>query len=543
MRGDTIRFSLRTKVILISLLVILGLAFRFPITPHEIGWDSFAVHLMANSVSEFGYAKWWIHPTSIAGSYPYSTSASAVPFLLSGISQGTNIDMESTILLYSMILGIFCFFGAYLMAGALWNNDIFKLLVAFVFFTSLGIITKTTWTGHARTLFIIALPLFIYLLLRTRTFKIRFSILTFVIFVLLFVTHHFIYFIIPVIISYLIIGMFYKAGKYIKSIRIPNNFANFAMLASFLIMFSIPYFNRSIWWTDPELIRSASEGASSIYVWISNVMLKGYVRYIGILIIFVVGGYTYLIFKRNKRFEEWFLLMCLAGLAPFLYIPTYMKWFILPFASLLIGIALTNIAITKTGAKKKKYRTIFIIILLLSSIIFTGYYQHLHFLNDPDPRTRYMEERTYVGGLWIKDNIDKDKNMIAEGYISNRVFSISEVPTLTDTNAANLAYDFVDPQKIEVRQIYPFTSVEFYFRDPYKSVNRTVDTKTEWAVGAIARSDINDRHSWAYRLTSLFNLSYCVENKDFQTTFTRSVQQTKDNIYDNGKIRIWNLAK
>jgi len=355
MREDSIRFSARTKVILFSLLVILGLVFRFPTTPHEIGWDSFAVHLMANSVSEFGYAKWWLHPASIIGSYPYSTSPSAVPFLLSGISQCTGMDTEKVILLYSMFLGIFSIFGAYLMAGAIWNNDIFKFLVTFVFSASQGIITFSTWTANARTLFVISLPLFIYLLLKTRAFKVRFSILTFIILMLLLTTHHYIYFTIPIIISYLIIVTIYTSGKYIKSIKIPENFANIAMLASFLIIFSIPYFYRDIWWGDPQVIRTALKGVSSgsIYVWISDVMLPSYIRYVGFLIIFVVGGYISLVFKQNKRFEEWVLLASLAGLTPFLYIATYTKWFVSPFASLLIGTALTNIAIA--GMRKEPH--------------------------------------------------------------------------------------------------------------------------------------------------------------------------------------------
>lgn len=530
------QFSVRTKVILIGLLVLLGLVFRFPTTPHEIGWDSFAVHLMANSVSEFGYAKWWLHPTSIMGSYPYSTTPSAVAFILSGITQCINIDMESTILLYSMILGIFSIFAVYLMAGVIWNNDIFKFLAAFVFSASQGIITKTTWTGHSRTLFIIALPLFIYLLLSTRTFKVRFGVLTFIVFVLFSVTHHFTYFVIPIIIGYLVIVMFYTAGKYFKSIRIPENFANFAMLGCFLIMFVASYFNRSLWWSDPAFLRS--EGASSVYVWLSDVMLEQYVRYIGVLIILVVSGYIYLVFKRNKRFEEWVLLMCIAGLAPLLYIATYAKWFVLPFACLLIGIALTNIV--GTEAKKKKYRTTFVIILLLSSIIFTGYYQYLHFLNDPDPHTRYLEERTYVGGLWMKDNIDKNKNMISDNYIGHRVFSTSEVPTLTGVAAADLAYGFVDPGELEVEQFYSPYSVDFYFKDPYDAINDTY-THTDWHVNQILMGDINDHGGRAYRFTQRFNLSYYIENKDIRKRLSQSVQQTKDCFYDNGKICVWDL--
>lgn len=533
------KFSLKTKVILFGLLVLLGLIFRYPTTPHEIGWDSFSVHLMANSVSEFGYAKWWLHPTSITGSYPYSTSPSAVPFVLSGISQCTSMDTEKVIFLYSIFLGLFAIFGAYLMAGAIWDNDIFTFLVAIVFSTAQGMVTFSTWTAHARTLFVIMLPLFIYLLLKTRTFKVRCGILTFIILALLLVTHHYIYFTIPLLMSFFIIAIFYKFGEHIKAIKIPENFANFAMLGCFLIMFSIGYFDRSLWWSDPEMFRSASEGSSSIYVWISNMMLMGYVRYIGFLIIFTVSGYIYLILKRNKQFEEWVLLLCLACLAPLLYIVTYVKWFIIPFVSLLVGIALTNIAIVKTHTQKRKnVPSLVLITILVLSISFTGYYQYLHFLNDPSPRTRYMEERTYAGGLWMKDNIDKDKNMIAGAYIPHRLFAISEVPTLTGVGAADLAYGFVEPGKIEVKQIYSPTSLGYYRHDPYRTVNHSY---TNWHVSHILDSNFNDRMSWAYRSIHEFRLSYSAENIVFGNVFARSIQQTENCFYENGKIRIWSL--
>jgi len=525
------KFSKRVILTLFALLILLNIILRYPATPHEIGADSFGVHVMANAISTFGYAGWWIHPASIIGSYPYSTSPSAVPFLLSGISQCSNMDTESVILLYSMILGVFSIFAAYLMAGAIWNNDIFKFLVAFVFSTCSGIVTYSTWTANARTLFVISLPLFIYLLLKTRTFKARFGILTFIVLMLLFVTHHLIYFAIPIILSYFVVVMLYKLGKQIKSIKIPENFANIAMLAGFLIVFSIPLFTRSFVEIDPATRRSGSE--QYVLVFIQN-----YIRYIGILIILVVSGYIYLLLKRNKKVEEWFLLLCLTGLAPFLSILTYMKWFVLPFACLLIGISITNIAKASTS-QKRKYAAFFVVILLLFSVSFTGYYQYLHFLNDPNPYKRYMEERTYVGALWIKDNVNIDKNMIIESYITHKVFSISEVPTLTGIGAADLAYGFVDPKKLEIKQVRSPFSVKFYFLDPYKVINHSL---TASYTRKISNSDINAAYkNWGIRSIPRFNLSYYVENKDISNTFTRSVQQTKDNVYDNGKIRVWRL--
>ena len=533
------QFLLRTKAILMGLLILLVVVFRYPTTPHEIGADSFAVHLMANSISEFGFAKWWIHPASIIGSYPYSTTPSAVPFFLSGISQCTGMDMELVILLYSMVLGLFSIFVAYLMAGAIWNNNIFKFLTAFVFSTSQGIVTFSTWTANARTLSIIMLPLFIYMLLRTRVFKVRFYILTLFILVLLLVTHHYVYLIVPIMLSYFIIVGVYYIGKHIESIKIPENLPNFAMLAGLVIMFSVPFFVPTLMKTDPSLVRI---GGDRYVLWILY-MLESYTRYIGVLIVLSVSGYIYLLLKRNKKFGEWFLLLCLAGLAPLVYTITYMKWFVLSFTSLLIGVAITNVATVgmqeQTHITKRKYATTFVVILLLFSTIFTGYYQYLHFLNDPDPRTRHMEDKTYIGALWIKDNIDKDKNMIvSSGYMPHRVFSISEVPTLTGVGAADLAYGLVDPNKLEITQIHSPLSVAFYLHDPYKLVNQS---STAWYTAAIARTDINDRRSWAYRLTSRFDLSYCVEDMNRPFIFTRSLQQTKNNLYENGKIRVWRL--
>ena len=532
------RLPLRTKAILMGLLVLLAVVFRYPTTPHEIGWDSFTVHLMANSISEFGYARWWIHPASIIGSYPYSGSASAVPFFLSGISQCTGMDVELVVLLYSMVLGIFSVFAAYLMAGAIWDNDIFKFLTAFVFSTSQGAVTFTTWTANARTLFIMMLPLFIYMLLRTRVFKARFCILTLFMLVLLLVTHHYIYFTVPIVLSYFVIIVVYSVGKHIKSIEIPENLANFAMFAGLLIMLAIPFFTRTLMETDPGMGRSGG----GRYAWIFY-MLQNYTRYTGVLIVFAASGYIYLVLKRNKKFGDWFLLLCLASLAPLLYAITYMKWFVMSFTSLLISIAITNVTTVgmqeQTHTMKRKYATSFVVILLLFSTIFVGYYQYLHFLNDPDPRTRYMEDRTHIGALWMNGAIDKDKNMIvASGYIPHRVASISKVPTLTGVGPADLAWGFVDQDKLEVKQLYPYTSVEFYVHDPYIKVNHTM---TDWYAAAIAKTDINDHNSYAYHLTSRFNLSYCVEDMEHPTIFTWSLQQTKNNLYDNGKIRIWHL--
>jgi len=526
------RFTKRIKFTLWMGLIALNVILRLPTTPHEIGWDSFTIHILANSVSAFGEARWWANPLSIGGFYPLSY-ASAVPFILSGISQLTGIDMEWTIWLFCVIIGLFSAFTAYLLAGAIWNNDIFKFLVALGYSTSQGILSFTTWTVTTRGFFIVIAPLFIYTLLKCRTSAVRYGIFTFILFILLTVTHHLFYFTIPLLISYFVVVAFHKLGNHIKSIRIPENFINTALLASFFVMVSIPFFTREVWTTDPSLVRM---GINSRYAAISP-MLISYVRYIGPLIFFVIGGYFYILLKRGKRFEEWFLLVASISLAPFLYMPTYTTWFIVLFAFLLIGIGLSNVAVIRAYTQKKKYIVLLIVVLLLFSASFNGYYQFMHFLSEPKSYwcERYMEDATYVGGLWIRDNINKNL-FWNNGYIGERAFAISEVPTLL-SGAVGLTYGFANISELNITKNSPL-STEFYEDGPYVKTPGT--PYTLGYINALGMSEIDSRTG--KRLISKYSLSYVIEDEDIRdNVFIRSVHPVKNNVYNNGKIRIWCL--
>ena len=48
-------FSKKMKIILFILLIILNLVIRIPFYPHEQGSDSFVIHILGNSISEFGH--------------------------------------------------------------------------------------------------------------------------------------------------------------------------------------------------------------------------------------------------------------------------------------------------------------------------------------------------------------------------------------------------------------------------------------------------------------------------------------------------------
>ena len=204
-------FSRRTKFMLIGLLAMLNIILRFQVVQNEIGWDSFVMHIMANSLTEYGYARWWLHPLSVFGLYPASYT-STLHFLLSGIEQTTGLEMRWVIFLYCVFFGLVSMFTAYLMAGEIIDDDLFKFLVAFGFSTSPAVVGYTTWTIAARNLLVVLAPLLVYLLLKCRT-SIRYVPLTVLFAIFLFATHHLFYFLIPAFFSVVILALAVKLRK------------------------------------------------------------------------------------------------------------------------------------------------------------------------------------------------------------------------------------------------------------------------------------------------------------------------------------------
>jgi hypothetical protein len=516
------KFSKRTTCGLLALLVILNIILRLPLTSHEIGWDSFSIHALANSISTFGEARWWAHPASIGGFYPYST-ASAVPFLLSGISQCTGIDMEWTIWLFCVLIGVFSAFTAYLMAGAIWDNDLFKFLVAFGFSISEGVLYFTTWTVSVRGLFVVLLPLFVYLLLKTRSSIVRYSALTIILVIVLTVTHHLVHFVIPIVASYFVVTIYDKLKCYVGFIKVPHSFVSIGLLICFLGLFAMILLNRSF-------ILGTSR-------YILDDMIMTYTRFIGFLIIFVIGGFIYLVFKTDKSFGEWFLLITLLSLVPVIGNAIYTKWVVISFAFLLVGFGLTNVV---KRYNKRKSAVIVIVIVLLLSVCMTGYYQAWHYYVGKDPHTywsRFPSEATYEGAIWAKGNIDG--NMIGHGGMTfGRLFALSGVPTFSGSRACDLAYGFVNITSLNITRI-PL-SMEWFEEEPYVITSKT-HTGTEWYISYIRVVDVNTR--WAQNFFSKHRIAYIIENKDvYGGIFIRSIHRDKDCVYDNGKICFWKLG-
>lgn len=511
---------------------------RIPITPHEIGSDSFVTHSIANSISSSGYAKWWIHPLSIVGFYLYST-ASALPFYLSGASQSMNLDMEWTIWVVLLSFGIFSAFTAYLMAGAIKDVEIFKFITAFVYSTSLGILIFTTWNASARGLFMVLLPLFIYFLIKYRFSELKYGILTGILFLLLMATHNIIFLVIPIIISFGIIMIINHLMSNSKNIAMavpitirnskPSNIFRGAIL---LIIFTIVFVLTFIMLSDKIGIQTYTTTVNSTYMWFLLTILS-YVRYIGILIVFAIGGFIFLLFKHDKTFEELFLILVMFSLTPILPLATYGKFFILPVAALLISIGIMNLI--TISEKRKTALFLMIILFVLSACVSTFYQFGRTDIGQSQQSEFWASDSTFEAAMWIKTNTNKpiytDNNLL-----SRRILAYSDAPMLSETNIINFIQNISYKESLEVVMRSPF-SVEFYGRGPYKK-EIGPDLIYNW----YKLRNVECDGKWGKRIIPMFDLNYYIKDENYASTiFSRSVYKQDNKLFDNGKVSVWDL--
>jgi hypothetical protein len=574
------KLSKSINYLLIGFLVMLNIIIRYPTTPHEIGFDSFFIHGLANSISTFGYAKWIIHPLSFFGLYPLSYP-SAVPTILSIVSQASSLDIEYVILLFGFVLGILGMFGAYIMALKIRKDYLFAFLVSFAFSLSPVFIEFTRWTISTRNLFVALLPLFIWSLLCYQSKnqgKWKYLLLAIILLVILGSTHRMFLLIPLVIIAYFVtIGI-----QFIKNLSLEKKalskkhntlymkhklterkaFLISVMLFvfAFLIQFSNISFYRNIWW---QYQTGTFLGATSPPILILNMSIN-YVGRIGILLFFGLIGFIFLLRKRNKDFGELFVLVALLFLTSISALGLYVSLFILPFTSVLIAIGLqemigviehsvrTNKLKDKTiknrgNAKTKAIVFSLITISLIFSMCFSIYMvnRHMHLPISETGDKRWMNDGTYNTGLFLKRGGEDKPFLSNDDLIAEKIRAASGVPSFS-SDIYGLINGFIRDDELETRpiklsEIKPMSKRQFYLLVDRPSIDQDIRRIYDY--------DCDDRRS--KQIASKYDIEYVVMNnnligkktgweyKTYPSKFMMSIYKKEVRVYDNNLESIW----
>lgn len=491
------------KYLLFLLLIVLNFVIRLPSIPHEKGYDSFFIHALANSISTFGSAEWWINWLSVFGFFAYSY-ASAVPFILSGMHQMTGIEMEIVILIYCILIGLISIFTSYVLAGRLFPNFSFKYGVALFFSIAPGLMLFSTWEVSCRGLFIVILPLFVFLLL-TETNMYKKTLLVLILLVFQFSIHHYGFILIPIIcvyVGFVFLDKLNLVGKI-------NPYYHYLIIALILLFLGLPFFTRS-------LIDSGSR-----YSWLITSAVT-IVRQVGPVVILAIGSFIYLIIKKNKSVTELLLVTLLTCFIPTIYSHTYGAFMLLLFLVIFVGISFSNLTYM---AESKKHLSLVLSLLIILSVVFAGYYNHNR--TGGSDSFWYMGHDTYSAGIWGRNHIPSNSYGLDTALETVRMFAVSEGHPITPTQSAgNLAYGFINESSIEYVQV-SYLDKTFYFEGPYIiKAGTTVDGRMEWLKHVCTINDLE----W---------VKYFVQDKLYYKPIVDVVSAHYNKVYDGPRITIW----
>ncbi len=522
--------SQRKKVILFILLIVLNIILRIPSIPHEKGHDSFFIHSLANSITYYGHANWCLNWLSVFGLFPY-TYASSVPFSLSGISQLTGLtglEMEKTILIFSIFMGLFSVFVAYILAGAIYNDFIFKYLTAFFFSISQGVMVFTTWEISTRGPFIVFFPIFIWVLLENIKLIKALSLMI-ITGVYLAATHHFFYFLLPISFTLLILKLISRISLMRISLAVNaqsknlRNYYSYIYIITLMALFTYPFFTGTM------------IEAGSRYQWLM-VMLIGNVRYTGPVLIFFFGGLISLTFKEDKKLVEWYILWSLAIFSITLYDLAYGMFIILIFVIILIAIGFRNLfSLYERKAYHNKALTSVIVLVLISSAVFSGFYNNER--TGGSKELWYMQEDMYKAAVWSNNYIPSYAHGLVLGEDAKRLIAASDAHPIAPMGGAQiLAYELMNESDIQLVPVSS-NSLSYYYDGPYTvkqySGLDSVLNAYPWIV------DID--YEGAKAIERVFNATYLLDDVLEPQVITESLEAKKNKVFDNGRIRIWTL--
>lgn len=524
------KFSEKTKYAMLGFLALLNIILRLPVTPHEIGADSFATHAWANSISVNGYAEWVVHPLSFFGLYPLSYASGEI-FFLSNLSQLSGVEMEWTIWIAATFFGVLGTFTAYLMAKEIRDDFLFAFSVAFVYSLSRMFIGFTNWTVSTRGLFIALLPLLIWSLLRCYNKKeerLKYLLLSAGLLIILGTIHRMVFFM-PVILIAFGTGIFlYLVSKKFKVPKITQKVGVILFFALFIPLFLIPFTPLGFYHHIEEFEAGHYSGyffhGLTPYHTILN-MGAEYAMAVGILIILVPIGLISLLLKKQKTLSDVFLLALVLFFVPFLADPTYMIFFVLFIFSLLISFGLLEILKTLSKIKKVKRVAPLIIIAILAFSALLPYFVVVRPVPSLPMHTEYINELTYDAALFIKEH----------GVDIPRISDYGSRLLLERINAiAGPPYYHGDIDKLSSRKLRKLSPSEFITSKCVYEIEKTWYEKS-WHV-------LNSDNTYA-KLALDYKTHLVIEDNYLPSNFPffQSLRETRGKIYNNGLENMYYL--
>lgn len=422
--------------------------------PHQIHNDSFFLHGLANSINEFNTAKWIIHPASAFGLYPLSYP-SGVPYLLSSISQATNLEIEFIILILSIMISLLGGFLAFITCGEFTDNFIAKFFSALTFIIAPRFLYFTEWTILGRTLFIVLFLLLLWFLIKIIKdgWKIKYIALCFIVILSISTIHHY-FLLLPIVISAFFVSiLFHKLFKKLENKK--NNLLIISLLLFILLIFSlyIQFTAFVSYKPDEEIFKRYLLSGGEFYIILLNIGFF-YTLTLGSLIVFSVI-YIANILISKKIAEKLFIYFMLIAFIPFSMDMVYLVLFMLPIFSILAGVGINEVFIQ---LKKRKYMIMPILIaVVLLSINFSYdivYFQKRTYQNESYGFYPFIDEQSYNAGIFMKEYFKEGEiARYNDRYKGRNIWAVANIIPEKFTGPELIIYDYVNNTDLKIREL------------------------------------------------------------------------------------------
>lgn len=530
-------FSKKHTFILPALLVILNLVIRIPLVHHELGQDSFYIHQIADSITEYGAVKWVHHPIQFFG---ISTSPPALPIMISGYAQCLGICSELSILLLSIIAGLLCAIVGFVFIHHVTNDYYVSYLGALIFSLSPEVLRHTIWTATTRSFYLALLPLFLYLLFRSTGTKNRmpFIIFMFIISALLLATHR-----MGVLIFLYLCALFILfCITFLNKVGILKLFGAkitaLVWITSFLLLFlslvlKLSFFNNYPFLWNTYLSGRFFEG-EGLYVVPVNLMID-YLGKMGILLPFAILGIITLLQTERRTFFESYALIAILVAAPIMGVGVYAPMVLLIIISFLVAIGVKRISNVFLIRKKIRFFLPAAIVLTLCFSMFmlvnwgtwTG--EHIFerhneqaqntafFINYYTNGTFTSNEPAYIYKYSVYSGVPG-----APGYVYNYRFSY-DVKLKAKLNL-NLT-DVIQGKGTNIIRLEQEGNESLELRDPWYEFGYV------WATDPDGDRDLLDKYGIKYCVETNFDLPLSQFAKDKK--LFEKMHESRPKIYDN----------
>lgn len=543
----SLKLGRKPALMLLGSIVVLNILLRYPSGDHEIGLDSFFIHTLAQSVLSRGHADWILNPLSYFGWYPLSYPSSS-PFFEATLSSLSGLDVETTILLSSLLLGPIGILGAFLLAREFSRDELFGIFVALLYGLAPKFLVFTIWTATSRNLFMTLLPFFVWTLLRSyRSANISNVSFLLAVSVLLATTHRLVVLVFVIVLALISAAIVHVIGRVLRT-QLP------AVVLSGSFRRTIPY-----------LVLGAVGGSSLVVLLAANVLAEysegvlvsgsqWYVELLnlaasvgrsgGLALPLGLVGLVVTARKRNKTARDAFLAVSLIALIPTFLLREYTGFYILPFLALYGGLGLSGL-LASVRRRPRRFlvsAAILMAAVVSSSVLVLGY---------ETEQFSTLSPHTYDTAIFL-NRVDPESTILAnDGLTGVRVGAVGGLRVLPVGGAGT---SFQSPELL-VHGFYTGNDLagnltrvplqELTFESDSLWVAANINAELDWvamlqAPKGILPNDLQVRYHPSYYLeVKSLSGEFFAYNNVYASNLGVAAHQDSYCLWDNGQETLW----